>query len=70
LKDAREDLESRTTARDRLVYTPAGAAELLGVHKSTVYRRIKEGAIPIVKMGRGRVFIPKKPFEEIFGTDA
>ena len=57
-------------ARDRLVYTPAEVAERLGVHKSTVYRRIKEGAIPIAKLGTGRVFIPKKPFDEIFGADA
>lgn len=53
-------------ARERLIYTPAEVAVRLGVHKSTVYRRIKDGSIPVVKLGAGRIYVPKAPFDAMF----
>jgi len=50
------------TKLEPIVYTVGEAAELLGVTKATVYRRIKDGVIPTVKMGTGRIRIPKKRF--------
>jgi excisionase family DNA binding protein len=58
--------ERETPTPNRLVYTPREVADLLCVDRSTVYRRIRDGSIPIVKMGTGKMFIPKKPFDEMF----
>ena len=59
-------IQERTEAPERLVYTPREAASLLGVDRSTIYRRIRDGSIPTVKMGTGKMFIPKRPFDEMF----
>lgn len=54
---------------DRIVYTPAEVAELLGVHETTVRRWIRAGSIPHVKVGvNERILIPKGPFHEQFGV--
>lgn len=36
----------------RQAYRPSEVAKLLGVHVSTVYRRIDEGQIPALRVGR------------------
>lgn len=52
---------------ERIVYTPLEVAELLGVSKSTIYRWMDAGELPVVQMGEGaRKFIPKRPFLERF----
>lgn len=42
------------TIRKNEVYTLQEAAELLKVSESTIRRRIREGSLPSVKMGRIR----------------
>jgi excisionase family DNA binding protein len=51
---------------NRRAYTIAEAAELLGVHKVSVYRRIYEGKIKILS-GFGRLMIPEVELEKFLG---
>lgn len=37
---------------DRLLYRPAEAFELLGVGRAKGYALVKEGTIPVVRLGR------------------
>jgi excisionase family DNA binding protein len=41
-----------TLARDREILTVEQAADFLQVHKITVYRYIREGRLPAVKLGK------------------
>ena len=47
---------------NRRAYTIAQAAELLGVHKVSVYRRIYEGKLKVLS-GFGRLMIPDAELE-------
>lgn len=38
----------------RLAYTPAEAAEIMGVGRATVYRYLTDGTLPSLKIGRAR----------------
>ncbi len=38
----------------RLVYSPAEAAEQLGICRATLYKLLTDGTIPSVKIGRSR----------------
>jgi excisionase family DNA binding protein len=51
---------------NRRAYTIAEAAELLGVHKVSVYRRIYEGKLKILS-GFGRLMIPDSELERFLG---
>ncbi|MDN4474337.1 helix-turn-helix domain-containing protein [Demequina sp. SYSU T00192] len=37
-----------------LLYTPADAARLLSIGRSTLYELMDEGVVPFVKIGRSR----------------
>jgi excisionase family DNA binding protein len=50
-------LTPETGLAERRAYTIAQAAQLLGVHKVSVYRRIYSGEIKVLK-GFGRLTIP------------
>ena len=52
---------------ERIVFTIPEIAALLGVDRATVYRWIQRGDLPVVRMGRSRMFVPKQPFLEKFG---
>jgi excisionase family DNA binding protein len=43
---------------DRLVYTVAEAAQLLGVSRAFAYELVARGEIPVIRLGR-RILIPK-----------
>lgn len=45
-------------------FTVAEAAELLGLSEPTVYRAIREGGFPAIKI-RGRYVIPAKAIDEM-----
>jgi excisionase family DNA binding protein len=47
-----------------VVYNVDEVAELLGIGRSSVYRRIADGTIRTVKVGR-RVLIPRAALEEL-----
>jgi excisionase family DNA binding protein len=59
--------ELHRVAVERIVYTIPEIAALLGVDRATVYRWIRSGHIPVVRMGTSRMFVPKRPFLEQFG---
>ena len=48
---------------EKIVFNANEVAELLGVKPLTIYRGVKKGLIPAVKMGRTLLF-PKKVIEE------
>ena len=52
--------------RNRKLYTPAEAAELLGVGRSTVYELIARGELPGTRVGR-RVFVTAATLEMMLG---
>ncbi|MGE3811689.1 MAG: helix-turn-helix domain-containing protein [Candidatus Nanopelagicales bacterium] len=49
---------------DRLSYSPAEAAAVLGVGRSTVYVLIRAGDLPALKIG-GRTLITRAALEEL-----
>lgn len=53
------------TAVERLVYTPAEAAEALGVSEQTIRARVREGRIPAIRRTAigGRMLIGRKALE-------
>ena len=51
---------------NRRAYTIAEAAELLGVHKVSVYRRIYSGEIKVLS-GFGRLMIPDTELKRFLG---
>ena len=46
-----------TTSEDRLLRIPE-AARLLGMGRTTVYQMIREGRLPVVRLGKRGVRIP------------
>jgi excisionase family DNA binding protein len=60
--------EHPTATVERIVYTIPEIAALLGVDRATVYRWIQRGDVPVVRMGRSRMFVPKRLFLEQFGV--
>jgi excisionase family DNA binding protein len=48
-----------TAASERLFLSPAQAADLLGVSRFTVYRLIRSGQLPSVRVG-GQLRIPRR----------
>jgi excisionase family DNA binding protein len=46
----------------KLTYTVAEVAKLLGISRATAYEQANSGALPSIKMGR-RILIPKMAFE-------
>jgi excisionase family DNA binding protein len=51
---------------ERRAYTISEAAELLGVHKVSVYRRIYSGEIKVLS-GFGRLMIPETELQKFLG---
>jgi excisionase family DNA binding protein len=43
---------------DRLVFTVAEAAQLLGVSRAFAYELVARGGIPVIRLGR-RILVPK-----------
>lgn len=48
----------------RRFYTPADLVAMGYGSRATVYRDIEDGSVPSVKVGRGRVLVPRDRFEE------
>jgi len=44
-----------THAPDRLAYSPAEAAQALGISRARLYQLLDDGTIPSVKLGRRRL---------------
>jgi excisionase family DNA binding protein len=52
-------------SNEALVYTIPEAAELLHIHKNTLYDLVKRGEVPSIRLGTRRVVIPKKALHRI-----
>jgi len=57
-------VEAETSQRTRRFFTVAEAAELLGLSEPTVYRAIRSGEFPAIKV-RGRYVVPAKAIDEM-----
>ena len=49
---------------ERRIYTIEEAIQMLGLSRATVYKLVKEGKIPALRIGR-RLVIPKAAFEKM-----
>lgn len=49
---------------ERFFLRPTEAAEVLGLSRSTVYRLIKDGVLPSVRLGRRGVRVPAALLQE------
>lgn len=57
-------LSVESAGADRRFFTVAEAAELLGLSEPTVYRAIRAGEFPAIKV-RGRYVVPAKAIDEM-----
>ncbi len=48
----------------RLTWTVAEAARILGICRATAYARVKQGALPHIRLA-GRILIPRKALLEL-----
>jgi excisionase family DNA binding protein len=53
---------------ERVAYSPDEAAQLLGVHRGTIYNLKKRGEIEFVKIGR-RTLVPRSEIERLTATE-
>ena len=53
---------------DRLVYTVAETADLLGIALGTAYECVRSGDIPSIKLGR-RIVVPRKALMKLLDED-
>jgi excisionase family DNA binding protein len=51
---------------ERLTYTVAEAARLLGVSRGVAYESARTGELPTIRLGR-RVLVPRHPLERFLG---
>jgi excisionase family DNA binding protein len=58
-----------TADRDRIAYTVAEVAALLGKHINTVYGWVRTGALPSERLG-GTIYIPKWALARLISPDA
>ena len=49
---------------ERLVYTPQELCALLGLSRTAVYERLREGSLPSIRVGR-RILIPRRALAEM-----
>ncbi len=52
---------------ERLVYTPREVGQLLGLSRTAVYDRLRDGSLPSVRVGR-RLLIPRTSLEQFLAT--
>lgn len=49
---------------ERLTFTVAETARLLGIARNTAYDRVRTGEIPVLRLGR-RLLVPKRALERL-----
>ena len=58
------EIKKDDQAPERLVYTPTEVGALLGLGRTAVYERLRDGSLPSVRLGN-RIFIPRAALEEL-----
>ena len=53
-----------SNTEDRLTYDVAQAAKVLGISRNLAYDMVKDGTLPVVKLGK-RLLVPKKALEQM-----
>lgn len=61
-------IASEEEKHKRKVLTVKEAAEQLGFSPPTIYRAVRNGYIPFIRIG-GRILIPVAAFEKMLGND-
>ena len=63
-----EEQSSHFAPTEKLLITPAEACELLGIGRTVMYRLIKEGAVPAVKLPNcKRLYLSMKGIQKMIG---
>lgn len=53
---------------DRQTMTISEAAHVLGVGRQTAYIAAREGALPVIRVGRRRLVVPRVALERLLAT--
>lgn len=56
--------ENGAATGERLAYTVAEAAEALGVNRQFLYRQVRAGAVPSIRLGQ-RILVPRMELERV-----
>jgi excisionase family DNA binding protein len=56
----------RSTTTAKVAFTVREVADLLGVHRNTIYTQVKQGRIPVIYIG-SKPLVPRRWIEEHFG---
>lgn len=60
-------IAAEATATERVALSVREVAQLLGVHRNTVYLQIQRGSIPVVYVGT-KPLVPRRWIDEQFGA--
>lgn len=55
LKERVEKLEAQSHGYDKLLYSVPEVADMFGVTKEAIYKRIKKGELPTIKLGTTKI---------------
>jgi len=60
-------MRSRRKSTERF-YTPADVAAIFGIRTETVYRKVKSGEIPSMRLGK-EIYIPRAEIDALAGKE-
>lgn len=49
-----------------IVFKVDQVAKMLGISENLTYKLIREGQLPVIRLGKRRILIPKEAFEKWF----
>ena len=58
---------TKAMAMEKLTYTVEEAGELLGVSRNNIYNLVKNGRVPVIKLGK-RLLVPKAALERLLAS--
>lgn len=56
-------------SRDPLLYSVTDAAHALGIGRTTMWRMVQNGEVPVVRVGR-RVLVPREALETLARSES
>ena len=66
----RGDVQLNTGIDKRLCITVPEAAEMLGISRNFGYRLVKEGKLPVIRLGEKRLVIPRAALDRMLEEGA